>query len=188
MTAIANQLGATRATTEQVSTTHLGNSTASPKQPCRVFQRPGLRGLREEEGTPRCVVDGRRKTPSPQSQGLRLLVDSNVPRGSDRDSARHPRGDSDGPSPAGLLRVLLLGVGLQGGVDLLPERLHLRRVGQTLGIWRRRLMSPPGRLPQRPPHPRRPPRPPQEHPHTGWPGAAAQRTAPAPRRPPNSCW
>lgn len=44
-------------------------------------------------------------------------------------------GQASGASPAWLVRVLLLGVGLEGGVDLLPKGLDLRGVGQTLGIW-----------------------------------------------------
>lgn len=36
--------------------------------------------------------------------------------------------------PALLLRVFLLAVGLEGGVDFLPEQLYLAGVGKPLGI------------------------------------------------------
>lgn len=36
--------------------------------------------------------------------------------------------------PSRLLWVLLLAVGLQGGIDLLPESLHLTRVRQSFGV------------------------------------------------------
>lgn len=42
-----------------------------------------------------------------------------------------------GHSPPRLLRVLLLCVGFQSGIDLLPQRFHFRGAGQTLGIWTR---------------------------------------------------
>lgn len=44
-------------------------------------------------------------------------------------------------SPAWLFWILLLGVGLQGGINLLSESLHLRGVGQTLGICREQWIS-----------------------------------------------
>lgn len=40
-------------------------------------------------------------------------------------------------SPPWLLGVLLLGVGFQRGIDLLPQGFHFRGAGQTLGIWSR---------------------------------------------------
>lgn len=77
-------------------------------------------------------------------------------------SERHPKGSGFGPcgsgrastapvsslqggyhtalpghSPPWLLRVLLLRVGFQRGIDLLPQRFHLRGAGQTLGICSR---------------------------------------------------
>jgi len=36
--------------------------------------------------------------------------------------------------PAGLVGVLVFAEGLQRRVDLLPQRLHLARVGQTFGV------------------------------------------------------
>lgn len=49
-------------------------------------------------------------------------------------TTRHPPPPKTLSLPALLLRVFLLAVGLEGGVDFLPEQLYLAGVGKPLGI------------------------------------------------------